>query len=77
VFDGSRFVARVDLAWPEQRVAVEYDGLWHGTPAQFHRDRRRLNALVAAGWTVIHVTSAQLRTGLEQTIRQIRSALAR
>jgi hypothetical protein len=77
VLDGGRFVARVDLAWPERRVAVEYDGLWHGTPAQFHRDRRRLNALVAAGWTVIHVTSTQLRTGLDQTVRQIRTALAR
>ena len=55
-----RFVARVDLAFPEQRVAIEYDGAWHGKPGQFARDRRRLNALVAAGWTVLHVTAVDL-----------------
>jgi hypothetical protein len=25
----------VDLAWPEQKVAVEYDGAWHDSPGQF------------------------------------------
>ncbi|MGY1794996.1 endonuclease domain-containing protein [Geodermatophilus sp. SYSU D00525] len=52
------FVARVDLAWPVLRVAVEYDGAWHAEPGQFARDRRRLNALQAAGWTVVFVTAA-------------------
>jgi very-short-patch-repair endonuclease len=55
-----RFVARVDLAFPEHRVAIEYDGAWHGQPGQLARDRRRLNALVAAGWTVLHVTAADM-----------------
>jgi very-short-patch-repair endonuclease len=54
------FVARVDLAFPEHRLAIEYDGAWHGKPGQLAHDRRRLNALVAAGWTVLHVTSADL-----------------
>ncbi|TFV89109.1 DUF559 domain-containing protein [Blastococcus sp. CT_GayMR16] len=57
--DGN-FIARVDLAFPEHRVAVEYDGAWHGRPGQLARDRKRLNALVAAGWTVLHVTAADL-----------------
>jgi very-short-patch-repair endonuclease len=55
-----RFVARVDLAFPEHRIAIEYDGAWHGRPGQLARDRRRLNALVAAGWTVLHVTAADM-----------------
>jgi very-short-patch-repair endonuclease len=55
-----RFIARVDLAFPEQRVAIEYDGAWHGKPGQLARDRRRLNALVAAGWTVLHITAADM-----------------
>ena len=58
--DGS-FVARVDLAFVEQRVAIEYDGAWHAEPGQFVKDRRRLNRLRAAGWTVLHVTAADLR----------------
>jgi very-short-patch-repair endonuclease len=61
VRDGDgRFVARVDLAFPEHRIAIEYDGAWHGRPGQLARDRRRLNDLVAAGWTVLHVTAADM-----------------
>jgi hypothetical protein len=26
-------VGRADLAFPERRLAVEYDGVWHGTAA--------------------------------------------
>ncbi len=55
-----RFVARVDFAWPEARVAVEYDGLWHAETGQFARDRRRLNRLHEAGWRVFFVTAAEL-----------------
>ncbi|SHG84188.1 hypothetical protein [Geodermatophilus nigrescens] len=55
------FVARVDLAFPDQRLAVEYDGAWHGAPQQLARDRRRLNRLTAAGWRVVFVTAADLR----------------
>lgn len=57
--DGA-FVARVDLAFPAHRVAVEYDGLWHAEDGQFARDRRRLNRLAACGWIVLHVTAADL-----------------
>jgi very-short-patch-repair endonuclease len=56
------FVARVDLAFPDQRVAVEYDGLWHAEDGQFARDRQRLNRINAADWVVLHVTAADLRT---------------
>jgi very-short-patch-repair endonuclease len=59
--DGGRFVARVDFAWPEVQVAVEYDGLWHADPDQFAKDRNRLNRLQAAGWRVVFVTAADLR----------------
>ncbi|WP_100499499.1 endonuclease domain-containing protein [Geodermatophilus chilensis] len=71
-----RFVARVDLAFPEQRVAVEYDGAWHGAPGQLTRDRRRLNALVAAGWTVLHVTAADLRQP-EDLVARVAALLTR
>jgi hypothetical protein len=57
---GGRFVARVDFAWPERRLALEYDGLWHAEPGQFARDRERLNRLTAAGWRVVFVTAADV-----------------
>ncbi len=56
-----RFVARVDLAVEELRVAVEYDGEWHALREELERDRRRLRALRDAGWEVVHVTAQTLR----------------
>ncbi|MGK5739587.1 endonuclease domain-containing protein [Micromonospora sp. URMC 103] len=70
-----RFVARLDLAWPDQRVAVEYDGLWHHDPEQFHRDRRRLNRLVGEDWIVLHVTAKRLRDDFEGIVAELRQAL--
>ncbi len=68
------FVARVDLAWPAARVAVEYDGAHHADPLQMRRDRRRLNALVDAGWLIIHATASDLYAPTT-LIAQVRAAL--
>jgi hypothetical protein len=46
--------------FPEQRLAVEHGGAWHGQPGQLPRDRRRLNRLTAAGRRVLAVTAADL-----------------
>jgi very-short-patch-repair endonuclease len=75
VTDDGRFVARVDFAYPGQRLAIEYDGVWHGEPGQFARDRQRLNRLLAAGWRVLFVTAADLRQP-EGLIARIAAALA-
>ncbi|NEM05226.1 DUF559 domain-containing protein [Geodermatophilus normandii] len=69
VRDDSGFVARVDFAWPEERLAVEYDGLWHRDPVQFAADRHRLNRLTAAGWRVVFVTADDLRRPAELLAR--------
>lgn len=69
-----RFVARVDFAWPQLRLALEYDGEWHAEPGQFGRDRRRLNRLTAAGWTVVFVTAADLHHP-ERLLARIAEAL--
>jgi hypothetical protein len=74
VWHNGTLVARVDLGWREARTALEYDGAWHGAPGQLAGDRRRLNALVAAGWTVIHVTAADLHD-LSAVLAQVRQAL--
>jgi hypothetical protein len=37
---------RVDFAWPDCRVAVEYDGSdWHSSPEALRRDRQKRAAL--------------------------------
>jgi very-short-patch-repair endonuclease len=61
VRDAAGFVGRVDFAWPEVKVAVEYEGRWHGqSQQQVAKDRRRLNRLSAAGWIVVFVTAEDL-----------------
>ncbi|WP_245177298.1 hypothetical protein [Geodermatophilus sp. DF01-2] len=75
VFDQDGFVARVDFAYPELRLAIEYDGLWHGARSAFIGDRRRLNRLTAAGWVVVHVTADDLRHP-ERLLFRIRGLLA-
>jgi hypothetical protein len=49
---------RLDIAWPEHLVGVEYDS-WehHRTFTSFHGDRQRHRRLTAAGWRVVLVTS--------------------
>ncbi|MEU7585998.1 DUF559 domain-containing protein [Micromonospora sp. NPDC049230] len=68
-------VLHPDLAWPQYRVAVEYDGTWHSDAEQLHRDRRRLNLLVNAGWLVLHVTSRRLHCEFPAVLREVRDAL--
>jgi hypothetical protein len=46
---GDEFVARADLALPEIRLAIEYDGQWHSDPYQLGRDRARLRE-INRGW---------------------------
>lgn len=59
VREDGRFVARLDLAWPQARVALEYDGAHHRDRDQFGKDVARHNALRAAGWVVFQVDAAQ------------------
>lgn len=50
-----------DFLWPDQRLIVEVDGYpFHSGRRAFERDRRRDQAHIAAGYTVIRVTWRQL-----------------
>ena len=72
-----QFVARVDLAFPAQRLAVEYDGRGvHERDDVFARDRQRQNDLVRTGWTVLRFTAADLRWGTTGVVAQVAAALA-
>ena len=60
VADGS-WLARVDLAWPEARLIVEYEGAYHFEGLQIARDDVRIHRLIAAGWRVIRWAAHDLR----------------
>jgi hypothetical protein len=54
VFHQGVFVARVDLAYPERRLAMELDGFrWHAGRGPFRSDRLRRNRVEAAGWRLL------------------------
>lgn len=62
VRDGAgRAVARVDLAYPAERIALELDGFrWHGTPRAHGRDASRRRRLAVVGWIVVPATPVDL-----------------
>ena len=57
------FVARLDIAWPEHRVALEYDGMRAHNPRRVEHDERRDAAVEALGWAVVHADRIDLRPG--------------
>lgn len=54
------FLGQVDLAWPEHRVVVEFDGEVHRERHVFVKDLRRQNGIVLAGWQMLRFTSADV-----------------
>lgn len=74
--DKGTFVARVDLAWPALRIALEYDGEQHRLDdRQYARDIDRLAALASLGWTVIRVTKDHLRDPARLVLPRVAAAL--
>ncbi|MFP5321979.1 MAG: endonuclease domain-containing protein [Acidimicrobiia bacterium] len=64
---------RLDLAWPDLRVAIEVDGRQHADPEAVAADAIRDEALRALGWTVIRVRTWCLATDLREAIDSVRS----
>jgi hypothetical protein len=49
----------LDFAYPELRIALEYDGYgFHRLPSDLDRTAARHTALTLAGWTVLYFTDA-------------------
>jgi very-short-patch-repair endonuclease len=71
-----RFVARVDFAYPEARIALEYDSdLHHGSPEGVRRDTKRRRNLTRAGWKVVGVSSDDVRLGCLDVARTVAELL--
>ena len=56
-----RYVVRVDAAWIDARVIVEFDGAaYHRTPQQRARDDKRRRQLMELGWRVVVLRAEDL-----------------
>ena len=70
---------RFDFAFPRVRLAVEIDGGVHRIDARWRSDREKGNLAIERGWRVLHVATADVRTGealalIERTLASIREA---
>ncbi|MGQ0805198.1 MAG: endonuclease domain-containing protein [Actinomycetota bacterium] len=74
--NGRRY--KIDLAYPEQRIAIELDGYdSHRTRNAFDNDRARGNELVLAGWTLLRFTSNTPPEGLVAAVDEALSSFGR
>jgi hypothetical protein len=72
VWDRGRFIARVDAAYIEWRIALEYDSyLWHSNRSERARDNERRNALMNADWFPISVIWDDVQAGGARLCQQI------
>ena len=71
--DGMRI--RLDMGWPQWKVAVEYDGVQHWTDArQRSWDIERINLLESLGWVIVRV-SAEMLSRPEIVVERVKNKL--
>lgn len=77
----------IDLAFPDQRIAVEYNGgNWHNTPQKMAEDQVKSAFLAEHGWTLLvfprllkrrRVDSGNARIALADLVSQVDAAVHR
>lgn len=65
---------RFDFAWPDLRFAVEVQGGVHVVRTQFHKDIQKGAHALLGGWSVLYVSSREVRSG--EAIEWVKQALA-
>jgi very-short-patch-repair endonuclease len=77
VREGRRVLLRVDLAYPDQLVAIECDGYrYHSGRKAWQGDLKRRNLLATRGWRVLHVTWEDLMLRPKDIVEQVRKLLS-
>ena len=66
----------LDLAWPQVRFGIEYQGDHHRDPAQFGADIRRQELVHDRGWLLMGVTRYDLFDRPLELLERARSRLA-
>ena len=70
-----RVIAYLDLAYPRQRIGIEYDGGYHLMPEQVAKDIRRGTRLIDLGWRVYRFTAPDVLRTPQRTVNLVRAAL--
>ena len=78
VHDGERFVAQVDLAYPDQSILIELQSKAHHLdPVSFERDKARLNECRLLGWNTYEFTWEMYVERPNYICRTVAGAIAR
>jgi hypothetical protein len=71
-------VWRVDFAWPDLRVAAEYESIdWHVGRDEMLRDKTRWGKIQELGWTIIPIVVHDVRRQPDQLAQRIAGHLDR
>lgn len=73
----SGVVRQPDLAYPEHRIAMEYEGDGHSEPAQIIRDIAREEDYGGAGWLLLRISKRHMGNDARAAVAKVRAALAR
>lgn len=74
--DGELF--RVDFAWPEMRLAAEYESIdWHAGREAMLRDKAKWGALQEVGWTIVPIVVDDVRRYPGRLVQRLDSHLNR
>ncbi len=65
---------RIDLAWPDRKLALEVDGEVHRIKGRFVADLEKHQALFLAGWRLLRVSTHQVKSG--EALRVVEEAVA-
>jgi very-short-patch-repair endonuclease len=68
---------RLDLAYPEVLLAIEYDGADHLDPDRARRDLEREALLTWLGWTVLRFDAATVHRDPARVVAVVRAELRR
>jgi hypothetical protein len=66
----------LDLAYPDQRIGIEYEGADHTRPERVLLDTGRYTRLVDRGWRMYRFTKYEVYSEPEEIVATIRRALA-
>jgi hypothetical protein len=78
VYDArGRFLGCSELAYPELRVAIEYESDGHLLRHQLERDIDKYQAYAEAGWLTVRLTSEHVYRSPHEAVRRIREACRR
>ncbi len=67
---------RFDLAWPSEKVALEWDSRrWHGAMEQMTFDRRRDRNAIRHGWVILRFTWDDITVRPHEVVTEVRAIL--